>query len=50
VDFDRAKELTTLEREKGFRERDSEGSRVIVGVVEDVIEELRREMGEVVAI
>ena len=50
MDFDRAKELTTLEGEKAFREGGSEGSRGIVGVVEDVIEEFRREMGEVVAV
>ena len=50
VDFYRAKELTTLEGEKGFRERDSEGSRGVMGMIEDFVEEFRGEMGEVVAI
>ena len=50
VDLDRAKELTTLEREKGFRERGSEGSRGVVSMMEDLVEELGGEMGEVVAV
>jgi len=48
--FDGAKELTTLEREKGFRERGSEWSRGVVGMMEDVVEEFRGEMREVVAV
>jgi len=50
ADFDRSKELTTLDGEKGFREGDSEGSSGVMGMVEDIIEEFRGEMGEVVAI
>ena len=50
VDFYRAKELTTLEREKGFRKRDSERSRGVMCMVEDLVEEFRGKMGEVVAI
>jgi len=47
---DGAKELTTLEGEKGFRERGSEGLKGVVSIVEDVVEEFRGELGEVIAV
>jgi len=39
-----------LEGEKCFRERGSEGSSGIVGMMKDVIEEFRREKGEIIAV
>jgi len=39
-----------LEREKGFRERGSEGLTGVESMMEDIVDEFRGEFGEVVAV